>query len=200
MPVWGWGLIALAVVAVAALTFLRYRRSQGLRQRFGPEYERVVTQSGSRRNAEKELTNRERRREQLHIRQLDPAERDRYAARWRNLQADFVDSPPTAVAGADALVTEVMRERGYPMDDFDQRSADISVDHPVVVECYREAHRLSRLSANGEASTDDLRLAIRQYRRLFEELLEMPADEPMKRERDAVVDDSRAADAERTRR
>src|SRR5579862_5230862 len=102
MPVWGWVLIALAIVAIAAAAFLRYRKSQNLQRRFGPEYDRVVTQSGSRREAEKELSGRERRREQLHIRPLDPGLRDQYVQRWQTLQADFVDSPATAVTGADA--------------------------------------------------------------------------------------------------
>jgi len=200
MPVWGWILIVLALLALAAAAFLRYRKSQSLKKRFGPEYDRVVQQSGSRRDAEKELSGREQRREQLNIRPLDPAARDRYTERWRKVQADFVDSPATAVTEADALVTEVMRERGYPMDDFEQRSADVSVDHPQVVESYREAHRLGQLSARGEASTDDLRQAIRQYRRLFEELVEASADEPIERERETASQKSSATDQERTRR
>jgi hypothetical protein len=191
MPVWGWILIAIAVVAViavlAALSLAR-RRSAGLRRRFGPEYDHTVDAADSRRAAEAELSARERRRAELDIRPLDAAARERYADSWQRVQSDFVDSPAAAVSQADVLVLEVMRERGYPMDDFEQRAADVSVDHPTVVESYREGHRLSQLSASGDATTEDLRQAMQHYRRLFEELLDSAADEPTRRERVETAD------------
>jgi hypothetical protein len=205
MPVWGWVLIgvgAVLLLALAAWTLVNRRRSMKLRERFGPEYERALDQSSSTREAETELAERQRRREQLHIRPLGRDARDHYADRWQQVQADFVDSPATAVTEADALVTEVMSERGYPMDDFEQRSADVSVDHPEVVESYREGHRLSRLSARGEASTEDLRQALQHYRRLFDELLERSADEPIERERADLEsrEEIRAGDEQPTER
>lgn len=189
MPVWGWVLIAIAVVVVIAavvVAMLSRRRSAQLRGTFGPEYDRAVEQSSSRRKAEDELSERERRRAELDVRPLDPVARERFAERWQQTSADFVDAPATAVAQADALIIEVMRERGYPMDEFDRRAADISVDHPDVVGRYREGHRISQLSARGEASTDDLRHAMQHYRELFNELLEPPADEPTAAERSSV--------------
>src|SRR5207248_7710932 len=106
-----------------------------------------------------------------------------YRERWERIPHDFVDAPATAVEEADALVTEVMRERGYPMDDFEQRASDISVDHPDVVERYRDGHRISQLAARGSATTEDLRRAMQHYRELFGELLEPAADEPTMRDR-----------------
>jgi hypothetical protein len=191
MPVWAWVLIAAAVViAIAAVVvaLLSRRRSAQLRGTFGQEYDRTVEGSSSKRQAEEELSERERRRAELDIRPLDPAARERYAERWQQASADFVDAPATAVAQADALIVEVMRERGYPMDDFEQRASDISVDHPDVVGRYREGHRISELSARGEASTDDLRHAIQHYRELFNELLEPPADEPTAAERSGAAE------------
>jgi hypothetical protein len=190
MPVWVWVLIAVGAVlliASAAWALVKKRRSRELQSRFGPEYDRTIERSSNKREAEAELVERQRRREQFDIRSLTASARARYAERWQQVQADFVDSPATAVTSADALVTEVMRERGYPMDDFEQRSADVSVDHPEVVESYRQGHRLAQRSANGDASTEDLRQALQHYRRLFDELLEPAADEPVARERDADV-------------
>ena len=189
MPVWGWILIALVVVAlVVAFGMRQYmtrRRSQQLQQRFGPEYEHTLGQASNRREAEAELAERERRREGLEIVPLDPDARERYAQSWQQVQADFVDSPRSAVDEADALVIEVMRRRGYPMDDFEQRAADVSVDHPDVVGNYREGHRLSQLGARGQATTEDLRQAMRHYRELFQELLESSNGGPA--DRDAVT-------------
>jgi hypothetical protein len=130
-----------------------------------------------RRRAESELAERERRREYLEIVPLEPAARERYAEAWRDTQARFVDSPEQAIREADHLVTEVMRERGYPMEDFDQRAADVSVDHPNVTENYRAAHATSLANDQGEASTEDLRQAMVHYRALFVELLEQPGEE-----------------------
>jgi hypothetical protein len=179
MPVWAWILIAVAVVLlVGLLAWVMYRQRQRtrLRSTFGPEYERTVDMAG-RRQAESELAARERRRAQLDIRPLDPAARERYGEAWRDAQARFVDSPEQSIREADHLVTEVMRERGYPMEDFDQRAADISVDHPNVVENYRAGHAASLANERGEASTEDLRQAMVHYRGLFLELLEEPEDD-----------------------
>jgi hypothetical protein len=174
MPTWAWILIAVAVVVVLiAVVWLGgvARRRRGLRERFGPEYDRTVSRTG-RREAEAELAEREEKRERLQIVPLASEARERYLASWQTLQGRFVDQPSQAVADADRLVTDVMRDRGYPMDDFEQRSADISVDHPGVVENYRAAHRIHTADRDGEASTEDLRQAVVHYRALFAELLE----------------------------
>jgi hypothetical protein len=147
------------------------RRREGLQSKFGPEYERTVVESDSRRKAEKELEARQARRESLNIRELDPATRERHMDSWRQTQARFVDAPADAVREADRLVGQVMTDRGYPMDNFDQQSADISVDHPDVVENYRAAHGISLASDQGQATTEDLRQAMVHYRSLFETLL-----------------------------
>jgi hypothetical protein len=178
MPFWAWilavGILVLVGVLVGSLA--RQRTSKRLRDSFGPEYDRTVNLSG-RRQAESELTAREKRREQLDIRPLDPAEKQRYADAWRDTQARFVDSPEQAIREGDHLVTEVMRERGYPMEDFDQRTAVVSVDHPQVVENYRAAHAISLKNEQGETSTEDLRQAMVLYRALFVELLEQPEED-----------------------
>jgi hypothetical protein len=174
--------IVLAVVVlagVAAWVVLGKRRTQHLREQFGPEYRRTVAERGDRRDAETELRERERRREELEIRPLEPAARERYLAEWRAVQARFVDDPEGTIGEADALVTAVMRERGYPIEDFEQRTADISVDHPEVVENYRAAHRISLASAEGRATTEDLRRATVHYRALFEELLDTAEQKPV---------------------
>jgi hypothetical protein len=174
METWVWILIAVVVIALIAagvLMWQRQRTTRSLQDRFGPEYERVVEAEGGRRSAETELQDRQRRREELEIRELPTATRRRYQGAWQTTQARFVDSPADAVAEADRLVTEVMSARGYPMEDFDQRAADISVDHPHLVQNYRSAHDISRTAARGEADTEDLRRAMVHFRALFEELL-----------------------------
>src|SRR3954451_3839532 len=174
-------IVAIVVIAliVAAIVLMRQRRSQQLQEGFGPEYERTVEErGGDRREAEAELRERRQRRDQFEIRELEPAARDRYADRWRDAQRRFVDEPAPAVGEADALVMEVMRDRGYPVaDEFDQRAADVSVDHPDVVEHYRAAHDISGRATAGEASTEDLRQAMVHFRALFVELVG-PEDEP----------------------
>jgi hypothetical protein len=172
---WVWVIVvvvAAAVLAVVGWTAYRKRRSERLEKRFGPEYERTLAERGARRDAEAELVEREKRREKLEIRPLEPVARDRYADSWRSVQSRFVDEPGPAVREADALVTAVMHERGYPMDNFEQRAADISVDYPDVVENYRAARRISLANERDEANTEDLRQAMVHYRALFEELLE----------------------------
>ena len=175
MPTWGWILIVVAAVAVVALlawSAYRMRRRKRLQGRFGSEYERTVAGAPSRREAESELSEREKRREELAIRPLAPQSRDSYLGRWKNAQEHFVDDPEAAVGEADRLIQEVMRERGYPVDDFDQRAADLSVDHPDVISNYRAAHGISIANDRGKASTEDLRTAMVHYRALFTELLE----------------------------
>jgi hypothetical protein len=182
-----WILVGvLAVLLVVALVLLwRTRRSQQLREGFGPEYERAVAEHGDRRSAESALRERRERREKLDIRELEPAARDRYAERWRATQRHFVDEPPEAVAEADELVSAVMRDRGYPVeDDFGRRAADISVDHPVVVEHYRAAHAISTDSARGDADTEGLRQAMVHFRSLFAELLGGEAGRPDEEQHD----------------
>src|SRR5207248_10150689 len=126
---------------------------------------------------------REERRRRLEIRPLSQAARERYSEAWRVTQAQFVDDPRGAVATADSLIQSVMAERGYPVEDFEQRATDVSVDHPQVVENYRQGHRLAKASADGNGSTESLRQAMRHYRALFDELVEPDADQPLKRDR-----------------
>ena len=175
MPMWAWIIIVaaavLVVVAVAAI-YTRSRKTRGLQEQFGSEYDRTVDERGGRRDAERELMERTKQRERLDIIPLSDDARDRYADSWRTVQNQFVDDPSGAVHEADRLVTEVMRERGYPIDDFEQRAADISVDHPDVVENYRAGHDLYVKEERGDAGTEDLRQAFVHYRALFAELLE----------------------------
>ena len=169
-----WALIAVLLVAlvVAGVVIVRQRRSAQLQEGFGPEYGRTLAERGDRREAEAELSERRERHEQLEIRELEPELRERYSDRWQAAQRTFVDQPAAAVGEADRLVSEVMRERGYPVeDDFDRRAADISVEHPVVVENYRSAHEISGRATRDEASTEDLRQAMIHFRELFDELL-----------------------------
>ena len=172
--------ILIVVVLLAGLAFFasRQRRTRRLQDRFGPEYDRTVSEAGNRRAAESKLEERALRRERLQIVPLDPAARDRHVAAWHQTQARFVDEPAEAVREADRLITSVMRDRGYPIDDFEQRAADVSVDHPQVVDDYRAAHRVAEANDRSEASTEDLRQAFVHYRSLFEDLLEVgPADQ-----------------------
>jgi hypothetical protein len=163
--------IALAVV-VAWLLIVR-QRSKHLRSRFGPEYQRAVTEMGGRTKAERDLERREKRVERLKIHPLAPATRDRFVEAWREDQARFVDDPKGAVEEADRLVAEAMTERGYPVADFEQRAADISVDHPHLVQNYRAAREIAVSQKSGRATTEDLRRALVFYRALFDELLEV---------------------------
>ena len=186
MPSWVWVVIALAAVVVLAIVVwqaLARRRTGQLQEQFGPEYDRTVGTAESKREAEAELQAREERRRELEIRPLPQAARYRYLEAWQGVQSQFVDDPSAAVARADELIQSVMSERGYPVEDFEQRAADVSVDHPQVVENYREGHRLAQSSANGSGSTEDLRQAMRRYRALFDDLVEPAADDPTARER-----------------
>jgi len=170
-------LIALAagiilIVAVGAWLYVRKRRgtTAGLRQKFGPEYDRAILTHGS--QAEAKLADREKRIDKLNIRDLDAMEHQRYSKQWEAVQSRFVDSPKGAVAEADDLVSSVMKVRGYPLADFDQRAADISVDHPRVVENYRSAHEIALRAGKEGATTEELRTAMIHYRSLFEELVQ----------------------------
>jgi FtsZ-interacting cell division protein ZipA len=171
--------IVIALIVVAAIAFItsRKRRSQKLRERFGPEYDRVVQQEGDARKAEGVLEFRQKRREKFHIRPLSAADRSSFAVRWDEVQARFVDDPRGAVTVADSLVTDVMQHRGYPIGEFEQRAADLSVDYPLIVDNYRAAHAIAARHSEGKASTEDLRQAMVHYRALFQELLEEPRTE-----------------------
>ena len=191
MPGWGWALVAVVAIIVVALVVwqaLKAKKTRTLQDRFGPEYDRTVDRADDRREAEADLAARAKRRDELDIRPLPTASRDRYLEEWQRVQARFVDDPSGAVQEADTLIQSVMRERGYPVDDFEQRAADISVDHPQVVENYRNGHRL----ASGD--TEEQRQAMVHYRALFDELVEDTSDRQLSR------DDAPAApDRERVR-
>jgi hypothetical protein len=186
MPGWAWVLVAVAVIIVVALVVwkaLRARRTRTLQGRFGPEYDRTVDRADGRREAEADLAARAKRRDELDIRPLPTASRDRYVEEWQHVQARFVDDPRGAVQEADTLIQSVLRERGYPVDDFDQRAADLSVDHPQVVENYRNGHRLST------GDTEEQRQAMVHYRALFDELVEDTADRSLSRDDATPVSD-----------
>ncbi len=166
-------LIVLALALVAALVWVFYRtKGQRLREHYGPEYDRTVQRAGSRERGEAELIEREARVSQFDIRPLAPDAHQRFAKSWRSVQERFVDEPAGAVVEADRLIKEVMRARGYPVGDFEQQAADLSVDHPVVVENYRAARDITRRSERDQATTEELRQATVHYRALFDELLE----------------------------
>lgn len=163
-------IVAAIIIAIAVVASGR-AKSRRLQQRFGPEYDRTVRTAGDRATAEQELAARETRVKRMHIEELPAGARERYTEEWRTVQTRFVDQPREALKEADNLVTSVMRDRGYPMNDFDQRAADLSPDHPQVVDNYRAAHEIASRSEQGEASTEDLRQAMVHYRTLFNDLL-----------------------------
>ncbi len=165
--------VVVALIALAASLLYRKRQSQRLEQRFGPEYGRAVDELGSRTKAESELKTREKRVEKLNIVALTPSEATRFGQAWKVLQGSFIDNPKGVVVQADQLVRELLLKRGYPMGDFERRAADISVDHPAVVENYRAAQAIAARDLRGEADTEDLRKAVVHYRALFDELLEV---------------------------
>jgi hypothetical protein len=192
MPTWVYVLIGIAVVAlivVAASMMLSRRRSTGLKSAFSSEYDRTVASTGSRREAEQELRERQKRREKLVIVPLTGPVRERYSQRWETVQSEFVDAPVAAVRDANELVQQVMSDRGYPMQDFEQQAADVSVDHPDVVSNYRAAYAVWCRCEDGSASTEDLRQAMRHYRSLFDELLadEREPSAAAERERERVA-------------
>ena len=173
-----WIIATIVIAAIAIVAFMwRKRRSAHLRQRFGPEYDRAVEQTHGVRAAEAALEARARRVDKLHIKPLTPSDASGFGVAWQKIQAEFVDDPKGAVTKADRLIGEVMRARGYPLDDFEQRANDLSVDHPAVVTNYRAARAIALRHAQGQASTEDLRQAMVLHRSLFEELL-VPAADP----------------------
>lgn len=173
-------LVAVAAIAAAVWMYLQKKQTERLHSRFGTEYDRLAAAEGDRGRTEKALHEREKRVEKLNLVPLSPEDRDRFTGAWQLEQAGFVDDPRTAVANADKLVNEVMKARGYPMGDFEQRAADISVDHSLVVTNYRIAHDIALRDRGGETSTEELRTALLHYRMLFEDLLEVHGAEPEK--------------------
>ncbi|HEX3527043.1 MAG TPA: hypothetical protein VH988_08255 [Thermoanaerobaculia bacterium] len=166
------GILALAVVAALAWVVMRKRHSQQLKEHFGSEYQEAVRKHGDPARAEAELESRKKRLAKVDIHPLPAAEQERFARQWQSTQARFVDSPTDAVREAEQLVVQLMQAMGYPVGDFEQRAADISVDHPRVVEHYRIARRIAQANDRGEAGTEDLREAMLHYRALFEDLLQ----------------------------
>ena len=164
------GILVLAVIGWLVYQRIRSRR---LQKRFGPEYHHAVEELGSRDKAEEELARRARRVDKLHLQPLDPDEASRFDRSWRALQSRFVDNPKGVLTEADQLVRELMARRGYPMADFEHRAADISVDHPHVVDHYRAARAIALRDQQSPVTTEELRRAVVHYRALFEELLEV---------------------------
>jgi hypothetical protein len=173
-----WVLLVLVVIAVVAAIVWNSQRTKRarLRDRFGPEYDRAVERTGSQRDAERELAGVAERRDALDIKELSPAARQRWQQEWDLVQARFVDAPAEAVASADSLLTALMRERGYPVEDFEERAALVAADHPAVVENYRAAHTAyDRHRQSGAVDTEDLRQSFVHYRALFENMVEPDA-------------------------
>jgi len=170
-------IVIIALLALVAFFVWRRNESQGLVDRFGPEYNRAVDDLGSRTKAEAELRARQKRVAKLDIVPLTPAEAERFMREWLAIQGRFVDNPKGVLADADRLVRELMQKRGYPMGDFERRAADISVDHPHVVEHFRAAQAITTLERAGDADTEALRKAVVHYRALFDDLLEVRQDE-----------------------
>lgn len=171
----GWIILVIAVlvVVVLAIIALRGRSRANLQERFGPEYDREVARRGNERDAARHLRDVAGRRDQLEIRQLEPTARDRYTRRWQAVQTEFVDQPGHALDEADRLVTDVMRDRGYPVEDFGERAELVAIDHPHIVEHYRAAHaaRRNHHGQPGAVGTEELRQAFVHYRALFDELV-----------------------------
>jgi len=189
--------VVAVILAAAAMWFISYRRSNQLRARFGPEYHRALKDgAGSARKAEAELIEREKRVEALAIRPLSRLEHDAFVAEWHQVQAEFVDDPADAIGRADDLLGRVMSTRGYPVSDFDRAAADLSVDHPVVVQHYRRAHDVALRHRRGEADTEDLRKAMIHYRELFDELVEELPPEPARDARTGNGRDETARDGQ----
>jgi len=179
MSAWLWAVIVLAVVIVAILIFataIRARRSERLREGFGPEYDRAIELAGDREAGEAELRARQARHDELDLRPLAPLARKGFIDAWQGTQAEFVDDPAVAISDADRLIQSVMRDRGYPMEKFEDRAALISVEHPHIVERYRRAHAIAVANADGDTDTEELRIAMQDYRALFEELVGSYAD------------------------
>jgi hypothetical protein len=167
-------IVVVALVIAATLILINVQRSRRLRRKFGPEYERTVHEYGTAAQGERHLAKLEKRVERFHIHPLEVAERSRFQESWRSVQADFVDDPKGSLLRADRLLAEILTARGYPVSDFEQQAADLSVNHPFVVEHYRAGHEIALRHSEGRASTEDLRQAMIHYRRLFDELVGEP--------------------------
>jgi len=180
----------VAIIVIAAIGYVLYKqqRTKALKGRFGPEYGRAVDSYGGQGRAESVLAKREKRVEKLDLHPLTPDESSRFAAEWKQVQMRFVDDPAASIGDADRLVAEVMGARGYPMVDFEQRAADISVSHPDVVEHYRAAHEIAQQHRQRPVSTEELRKAFLHYRALFASLLEV---EPVPEDQDARAEVNR---------
>jgi hypothetical protein len=165
-------LTVVVIVAVAAILEKRKAKTAGLRNRFGTEYDRAVRKHGSTKKAEAKLADRETRVEALNIRELGAPEHDRFVAEWQTVQSRFLDHPKAAVTEADDLVNSLLEARGYPLGSFEQRAADLSVTYPRVMESYRVAHAVAVHLGRSEASTEELRTAMIQYRAIFDELVQ----------------------------
>ena len=166
--------MALLLVAGALVAFAMQsdKKRREMRDGFGPEYHRTLARTGDRSAAEKELTERQKRVKSFDLKPLSREDASRFSSRWQEAQARFVDDPKAAIGDSDRLVQEVMKARGYPASDFDQRAADVSVDHPEMVQNYRQAHQIAQANERGDANTEDLRQAVVYYRALFIDLLE----------------------------
>jgi type II secretory pathway pseudopilin PulG len=196
--------IVVAVVLIAAIVVIgsrmaRQRRTEQLRQQYGPEYDRAIDQADTQREAESELRDRSKRHEQLELRTLDTSEREDFARRWSDVQGQFVDDPSDAVRNANLLVVEVMSARGYPVEDFDQQTADLSVQYPELTQRYREARSIARANENGNANTEDLRQAVTSYRSLIKALL-ADDDRDRTRQNDTQNEDANNQTTERETR
>lgn len=194
-------IVAFVVVIVGAIVafYLQRRRTEKLRQHFGPEYDRAIAEGGNRRSAEARLEERTERVKKFHLRPLSVEDRARYTEQWDRVQAHFVDAPAGAVAEADQLLGDLMATCGYPMGDFEQRAADISVEHPIVTQNYRAAHEIAVRQARGQASTEDLRRAMIHYRALFEDLVSQPQEATIVDRKPVVAADSAAYDGQTVR-
>jgi hypothetical protein len=187
---------AVVVIALAAWAVMRSRKRAALKDRFGPEYDRTVESSDRRRDAERQLAERAKRRDELDIRDLSPAARTRYLEEWHDVQARFVDDPTMATNEADSLIARVMRDRGYPVDDFDTRADMVSTDAPESVRHYRDAHDVWKRHQEGDATTEELRNAMVHYRAVFDELVGAGRDGDG---RTSVAGEARASSFERDR-
>lgn len=194
--------MVVAIVALVGFLLMRKRQSDQLRSKFGSEYDHAVKETGDRSRAEASLREREKRVEHLNIRPLTSEDAVRFRESWKHVQTRFVDDPKGAVTDADRLLGDVMSNRGYPMGDFDQRAADISVEHPRVVEHYRAGHEIALRHEQGKASTEDLRQAMIHYRTLFNDLVgehETPSAGVLTKagQRETEAADERETDRER---
>lgn len=163
--------VVIIVLCIVGFLLMQRRRTANLQSSFGPEYDRALRETGDKRKAEAELQERQKRVEKLSIRPLDSGQRERFIGEWQRIQAEFVDNPDNSIRDADILLQDVMSARGYPVKNFEQVAADISVDHPTVVQHYRAAHEIAAKHAHGEGDTEDLRKAMINYRALFDELV-----------------------------